>query len=61
MPGTLRPIVLFLGTLTSLTGLAQQGPVNQPRPASMSPSLTWQSGPRSPPPIAAVSGYKVAA
>jgi hypothetical protein len=40
MPGTFRHIVLFLGTLTSLTGLAQQRPV-KPTPAEMDVAITY--------------------
>jgi hypothetical protein len=39
MPGTFRHIVLFLGTLTSLTGLAQR-PV-KPTPAEMDVAITY--------------------
>lgn len=40
MPGTFRHIVLCLGTLTSLTGLAQQRPV-KPTPAEMDVAITY--------------------
>jgi hypothetical protein len=40
MPGTFRPIVLFLGTLTSLTGLAQQLPV-KPTPPEIDVAITY--------------------
>ena len=40
MPGTFRHIVFFLGTLTSLTGLAQQRPV-KPTPAEIDVAVTY--------------------
>ena len=40
MPGTFRHIVLFLGTLTSLTGLAQQPPVKK-TPADIDVAITY--------------------
>jgi hypothetical protein len=40
MSGTFRHIVLFLGMLTSLTGLAQQRPV-KPTPAQMDVAITY--------------------
>jgi hypothetical protein len=40
MPGTFRHIALFLGTLTSLTGLAQQPPA-KPTPAQMDVAITY--------------------
>ncbi len=40
MPGTFRHIVLFLETLTSLTGLAQQRPV-KPTPAEIDVAITY--------------------
>ena len=40
MPGTFRPIVLFLGTLTSLTGLAQQSPV-KPTSTGIDVAITY--------------------
>jgi hypothetical protein len=40
MPGTFRHIVLFLGTLTSLAGLAQQPPVKK-TPADIDVAITY--------------------
>jgi hypothetical protein len=40
MPGTFRHIVLCLGTLTSLTGLAQQSPVKS-TPAGIDVAITY--------------------
>jgi hypothetical protein len=40
MPGTFRHLVLFLGTLTSLTGLAQQPPA-KPTPAEIDVAITY--------------------
>ncbi len=40
MPGMFRPIVLFLGTLTTLSGLAQQSPT-KPTPAEIDVAITY--------------------
>jgi hypothetical protein len=40
MPGTFRHIVLFLGTLTTLTGMAQHPPV-KPTPAEIDVAITY--------------------
>lgn len=42
MSGTFRHIVLFLGTLTSLAGLAQQRPV-KPTPAEIDVAITYEA------------------